>query len=153
MPLSSHRSRDRGELLGHLRTLALQIRDAVLAGIAASTTTQLSAAVDRRGGDVIYGIDTHAEDALLSYCREWSREVPFLLIAEGLEEGQKTFPDAAAAPTFTLIVDPVDGSRELMFGKRSAWTLLGLAPPPRPDWHPTLADVVPLLTTRKLYWP
>jgi hypothetical protein len=53
------------------------------------------------------------------------------LVAEGLEGGQQVFP-AGADPerlAFTMIVDPIDGTRGLMYGKRSAWALFGIAPP------------------------
>jgi hypothetical protein len=40
-----------------------------------------------------------------------------------------------------MIVDPIDGTRGLMYGKRSAWALFGVAPPPRDGYHPTLADI------------
>jgi hypothetical protein len=40
-----------------------------------------------------------------------------------------------------MIVDPIDGTRGLMYGKRSAWALFGVAPPPRGGYYPTLADI------------
>jgi len=64
-------------------------------------------------------------------------------VAEGLEGGQRVFPEGADAArlTFTMIVDPIDGTRGLMYGKRSAWALFGVAPPPSDGYYPTLADI------------
>lgn len=129
--------------LAWLRRLGERLREAVSAGLRAESIERLSSVAGERGGDVIYRLDEHGEGALLALCEEWSREESFLLIAEGLEEGQRIFP-AGADPdhlAFTLIVDPVDGTRGLMYGKRSAWALLGLARPPRGGAPPTLADI------------
>jgi hypothetical protein len=131
------------DFVGRLRALALAIRGSVLAATRGASIEELSQAVAEQGGDTIYRLDLHAEGPLLAYCERWGAETPFLLIAEGLVGGQRRFPADAAtgALAFTLIVDPVDGTRGLMYGKRSAWTLLGVAPPPREGWWPTLADV------------
>ena len=119
--------------MGHLRTLALEVRTAVLEGIRASTVEELTSVVGDRGGDTIYRLDEHGERVLLDYCARWGMELPFLLVAEGLEEGQRIFPKGADPDelAFTLIVDPIDGTRGLMYGKRSAWALFGVAAAPR----------------------
>lgn len=129
--------------ISHLRQLALELRTGVLDGIHATSIEVLSSVVGDRGGDTIYHLDEHGESALLNYCDRWGTELPFLLIAEGLEEGQRIFPEGANLEelAFTLIVDPIDGTRGLMYGKRSAWALFGIAPAPRDDVHPTLADI------------
>lgn len=129
--------------MNHLRTLALEVRTAVLEGIRSSSLEELSLAVGDRGGDTIYRLDEHGESVLLDYCARWGTELPFLLVAEGLEEGQRIFPKGADPDelAFTLIVDPIDGTRGLMYGKRSAWALFGVAPAPRVGAHPTLADI------------
>jgi hypothetical protein len=103
----------------------------------------LSRAIAERGGDTIYRLDEHGEAVLLTHCERWGHELPFLLIAEGLAAGEQLFPEGASrdAVAFTLIADPIDGTRELMYSKRSAWVLLAVAPPPRPERHPTVADV------------
>jgi hypothetical protein len=127
-----------------LHALALAIRESVGRGLRAEAPEQLTQATDERGGDTIYRLDEHGEDALLAHCDAWGRELPFLLVAEGLPDGARIFPEGAPQATlaFTLIADPIDGTRELMYGKRSAWALLAIAPPPRANWRPTLADIV-----------
>lgn len=132
--------RDASYFIEHLRTLALEMRAAVLRGIRSTSVEELSSSVGDRGGDTIYRLDEHGENVLLDYCTRWAAEMPFLLVAEGLEEGQRMFPEGGLA-AFTLIVDPIDGTRGLMYGKRSAWALFGVAPAPHDGTHPTLADI------------
>lgn len=126
-----------------LRRAATRLRAAVMAGLRAESAERLAQTVGERGGDLVYRLDEHGEEALLAVCAEWGREEPFLLIAEGLDGGQRTFPPGVAPDTlaFTLIVDPVDGTRGLMYGKRSAWALFGIAPAPRAGFWPSLADI------------
>ena len=126
-----------------LTTLAIQIRDAVTQSLRNAGGDSLARPIAVRGGDTIYQLDVPAEQTLQRYCTEWGAQVPFLLIAEGLETGSQIFPAEADSTqlVFTLIVDPVDGTRGLMYGKRSAWTLLGIAPPPHAGKVPRLSDI------------
>jgi hypothetical protein len=135
--------REGSYLVGHLRSLALAVRETVACDIRAATADELAAATGERGGDTIYRLDLHAEDAVLEFCSRWSQDLPFLLVAEGLEEGERIFPHHADPKSiaFTLIVDPIDGTRGLMYGKRSAWALFGVAPPPHQGRRPTLGDI------------
>lgn len=135
--------RDASYFISHLRTLAIELRSGVLDGIRAASVEELSSPVGDRGGDTIYRLDEHGESVLLDYCTRWETELPFLLVAEGLEEGWRIFPEGAdqGEIAFTLIVDPIDGTRGLMYGKRSAWALFGVAPAPRDGAEPTLADI------------
>ena len=141
--MSSSLPRNPAYFVERLRALGLRLREAVGQGISTSTADQLSTATGDRGGDTIYRLDEHGEEALLDFCAGWAEELPFLLVAEGLEGGGQVFPQGADPDSlaFTLIVDPIDGTRGLMYGKRSAWALFGVAPPPGPDRYPTLADI------------
>jgi hypothetical protein len=104
-------------------------------------------------GDTIYRIDERGEAALLEFCAAWAHSLgrPFTLIAEGLpDDGRLTFPHGADPrdATFECIVDPIDGTRGLMYGKRSAWALAAVAPGARALGRPpTLADVVVAVQT------
>lgn len=62
---------------------------------------------------------------------------------EGIEDHERvTFPantpDSQLA--YQLIIDPIDGTRGIMYDKRPAWALIGLAPT-RPSQAPTLEDI------------
>jgi fructose-1,6-bisphosphatase/inositol monophosphatase family enzyme len=122
--------REARTLLQPLLELHARIRD----GIVAATERQYIdalAAVDRDdAGDTIYAIDVVGERALIRFAETLSRKHAFVLVAEGLEGTGRTFPngDAEASADWKIIVDPIDGTRGLMYQKRSAWVLTGVAP-------------------------
>jgi len=122
----------RDQLLLHLHRQEEDALSEDLAGIA-----------DVRGGDTIYTIDAHVEEILFAFCEEWARaDGPFVLIAEGIEDaGWRVFPEGATteAAQFLMIVDPIDGTRNIMYNKRSAWVLSGIAP--NKGVATTLADI------------
>ena len=53
-----------------------------------------------------------------------------MLVAEGLPGGRRCYPAGGdeASADWWIIVDPIDGTRGLMYQKRSAWMLTGVAP-------------------------
>ncbi|HSV13980.1 MAG TPA: hypothetical protein VLI90_06945 [Tepidisphaeraceae bacterium] len=85
--------------------------------------------------DTIYKIDTQVDPLLEGFCQEWGRETPLVLIAEGIEdehgeEAAVTFPRGTreADAEIRVIIDPIDGTRGIMYDKRAAWALAGVAP-------------------------
>src|SRR5207237_206365 len=61
----------------------------------------------------------------------WGREMPLVVVAEGIEpETGRVFPAGAREgdAMIRIIMDPVDGTRGLMYDKRAAWSLAGAAP-------------------------
>ena len=76
-------------------------------------------------------IDKVAEDVLVEEIgRTIAREHgPVVLVAEGLPGGRVVLPHSASAAEarWTIIVDPIDGTRGLMYQKRPAWILTGVA--------------------------
>ncbi len=80
--------------------------------------------------DTIFYVDRISEHAIFSWLeKHWPREWPMELVMEGVPAGT-TFPrgTAVAATRWKLILDPIDGTRCIMYDKRSAWSLAGLAP-------------------------
>ena len=80
--------------------------------------------------DTIYGIDKVGESAVLAWLeKEWPRRWPLELVMEGLEGAAVTFPRGTPVrkTIFKCILDPIDGTRGLMYDKRSAWSLAALA--------------------------
>jgi len=116
-------------LLAPVRRVHEAIRGAVIEACAAADA-DLSR-VDRDGaGDTIYAVDRVSEDRLLDLIgRELAPVAPVVVIAEGLEE-PVVLPRGTAErdAAWRVIVDPIDGTRGLMYQKRSAWILTGLAP-------------------------
>jgi hypothetical protein len=129
--------------LARLATLHDRVRSRLYRETASSSTHALSEAAAARGGDTIFAIDLHAEEEMESFFAAWGKELPLLLIAEGFpDDGGKTYPVGTprAEVAFTCIVDPIDGTRGLMYGKRSAWILSAIAPPPG-DTLPALDEI------------
>ena len=86
--------------------------------------------------DTIYKIDTEVDPILEEFCEEWGKQTPIVVVAEGLEDGQgnevdsRVFPSSAKETDaeLRLIFDPIDGTRGIMYDKRPAWALAGVAP-------------------------
>ena len=72
--------------------------------------------------DTIYAIDRVADDTLIDWFEQHWPDVE--VVSEGLEESVVIGRD----PTWTVIVDPIDGTRGLMYDKRPAWCLAAAAP-------------------------
>jgi len=141
--MSSVPAIDSSAAVARLKAIQARMRDAVRNEMQRTTAGDRSAIAYDGHGDTIYAIDRSVEHVLLEECEAWAREQPFILIAGGLgESGEMLLPSANIAGTarFRLIVDPLDGTRGLMYDKRSAWILSGLAPDRGPET--SLADIV-----------
>ncbi len=120
---------DHARLLARLRAIQAELRDALRAHMQAQTANVWSRTVRDDAGDTIFGIDAAVEELLLARCAQWGEEQHFTLIAEGLDPAGVTFGrPGRGGPPFRLLADPIDGTRGLMFDKRSAWCLMGAAP-------------------------
>ena len=118
------------ELLDPLLKIHDSIRDAVVAATEKRQTEDLSNIDRDDAGDTIYAIDVVSEQRLLALLEDLARDHSFVLIAEGLPGGKTILPRGASEDrvSWRIIVDPIDGTREIMYQKRSAWILTGVAP-------------------------
>ena len=93
--------------------------------------------------DTIYEIDRLSEAAIAAWFgAAWPEDLPAEIVMEGVPPSRPlTVPaGTAVADTGTkLILDPIDGTRGLMYDKRPAWFLAGAAPQRGPQT--TLLDV------------
>jgi fructose-1,6-bisphosphatase/inositol monophosphatase family enzyme len=123
---------DVGALLAPLRRLHERVRDAVLAACEQSALEDLARVEDDVSqGDTIYAVDRVSEELLIElFENEIAPVAPVVLIGEGLPEGEIILPRGAkeSDAVWRVIVDPIDGTRGLMYQKRSAWILTGVAP-------------------------
>lgn len=94
--------------------VAEAVRDDVLAACRAQTVEQLTAYDDSGPGDTAFAIDRIGEERLL----ELVADLPVRLVAEGVAS-------SSSDAEWTLLADPLDGTRPLAHQKRSAWVLLG----------------------------
>ena len=116
------------DLLEPILQLHAAIRDAVVDACARQATEQLARPAGD-AGDTIYAIDRVGEDALVRGLSTLPRDEPVCVIAEGLAEPlvlPRGTPEKDCR--WRLIIDPIDGTRGLMYQKRSAWVLTGVAP-------------------------
>jgi len=123
--------REAQQLLEQLQIIHGAIRDQVVRASEEMAAEQLSAIVAEQAGDVVFAIDRISEEVLLKQFARLAERWSFVLIAEGLsEDGVAVFPrgiDPAQAE-LRIIIDPIDGTRGIMYQKRAAWILTGVAP-------------------------
>ena len=111
-------------LLEPLLALHTRVRTAVLEACARQAIEQLAAvaADDDPGGDTIYAVDRVAEETFALGMDDLARKESICVIGEGLAK------TPSQEGRWRLLVDPIDGTRGLMYQKRSAWILTGVAP-------------------------
>jgi fructose-1,6-bisphosphatase/inositol monophosphatase family enzyme len=134
-------------LLQLLQGLQREIRDAVLAACTAQSEAELSEVAEDGPGDTIYRIDIVSEQLLVERLSARAAELGgVVLVAEGVAGGRLLLPPGfAGSPAWRVIVDPIDGTRGLMYQKRSAWVLAGAAPERGPST--SSADIVVAVQT------
>jgi len=124
-------SRNLESLIEPVQRLHREIRKAVVEACEQSAVEDLAAIAKEEEGDTIYAVDRVSEELLVEFfAREVATTTPIVLIAEGLPSGKVILPigtDEADA-VWRIIVDPIDGTRGLMYQKRSGWILTGIAP-------------------------
>jgi fructose-1,6-bisphosphatase/inositol monophosphatase family enzyme len=125
---------DKTELENLLKIILLlheKIREAVVLACEQTAIADLSQIAKEEEGDTIYAVDRVSEELIVEYFNDTIAQItPIVLIAEGLETGKIVLPVGAAESDakWRIIVDPIDGTRGIMYQKRSAWILTGVAP-------------------------
>jgi hypothetical protein len=118
------------------------IRGLVISACEQQASAELAKVVEDGAGDVTYAIDRVSEEALIDwFSREIAAHDAIVLVGEGLPNGCVTLPRTANErdARWRFIVDPIDGTRGLMYQKRSGWILTGVAP--NRGEATTLADI------------
>lgn len=123
--------------------LGRALRDCVLEACETQSSEELSEVAADGPGDTIYSIDALCEELLVSKLGKLAAALGgVVLIAEGIENGHTVLPagrgnshDAA----WRFLIDPIDGTRGLVYQKRSAWVLIGVAPNRGPQTN--LSDI------------
>jgi hypothetical protein len=129
-PLETRMDATRARLL--LCGLGDFVRDAVVAGRHEREMADLAGVARESVADTIYSIDTISEEAIAEwFAVHWPAEWPVELVAEGFDDPEmRVFPRGTPleATRWRCVVDPIDGTRGIMYDKRPAWVLAGLAP-------------------------
>ncbi len=135
----------------HVHALAARIREtacgAMRAALDEGRIDRVADPVSQGAGDVTFGLDVGAEQAILDWAQHVAREEPLSFLTE--DAGWRHLgpgPDGTATdlPGFDhggprLCIDPVDGTRNLMHDMRSAWSVIALAPAGSAE--PRMSDV------------
>jgi fructose-1,6-bisphosphatase/inositol monophosphatase family enzyme len=122
--------RDPQTLLNLILALHGDVRDEIVAATERHGLDRM-ASIDRDDeGDTIYAIDVVGDTIVTRIADALARERPVVMVAEGLPGGRRVYPPGAddASADCCIIVDPIDGTRGLMYQKRSAWILTAVAP-------------------------
>jgi fructose-1,6-bisphosphatase/inositol monophosphatase family enzyme len=123
-------SDDPRALLAPVRRLHELIRGEVVAACERQGVEALAEVEREEEGDTIYAVDRVSEELLVEFFeREVASRSPLVLVGEGLPRGKVILPRGASESeaTWRVIVDPIDGTRGLMYQKRSGWVLTGVA--------------------------
>jgi len=124
-------SDDLTELLTAVRRIHERVRDVVVAECERAAVDKLAEVSDDESeGDTIYAVDRVSEELLVElFESEVAEHAPLVLIAEGIEGGFVVLPRGSEAKDalWRVVVDPIDGTRGIMYQKRSAWILTGVA--------------------------
>ncbi len=119
--------------LARFRRLLCRLQDHLREAVRAAQARgarRLTRVAGVTAADTIYAIDKVSEHAVFAWFEEnWPEKWPVELVMEGIEAAT-TFPRGTPveATVFKCILDPIDGTRGLMYDKRSAWSLAALAP-------------------------
>ena len=133
-----------------LYELCDDIRAAVSSSLEAGgapAASSLARPAGEGAGDVTFGLDRVAEARALAWARERARHGPLSLLTEDagwlhlgpLAEGGVRDLEGFDHGGPRLVLDPIDGTRNLMAGLRPAWTVVGFAPPG--SGQPRLSDL------------
>lgn len=86
--------------------------------------------VGEAAGDTVFAIDRKVEPVITAALHQWPAEWGSLVVvAEGFgDDGLLRIGARSGEPRWRLLIDPIDGTRSLMYDKRSAWFLAAAAP-------------------------
>ncbi|MFW6060612.1 MAG: inositol monophosphatase [Phycisphaeraceae bacterium] len=110
----------------------LALGEAVRAAVTAArgSGAELALPVAQEGGDTIFAVDRHVEPVIERAVAQWPDTCkPVLVVAEGFgRDGRRLFEaKKQAARGYRVMIDPIDGTRNVMYDKRSAWFIAMVA--------------------------
>lgn len=116
-----------------LRQTGEIVCDKVYASLQQQSQEEMAAVHEEGEDDTIYQIDKDVEDIIVPFLAQHaSRLGGIALVAEGISTAEKplVLPEhmEAEQAAIRLIIDPIDGTRGIMYDKRSAFFLAGAAP-------------------------
>lgn len=122
------------EMLTLLRVIGEAVCNKVHAAVSSQSAETLSAVFKEGEDDTIYQIDRDVEEILIPLLSEAAERLGgIVVIGEGIGESIEhpevlPYGLAEADAKWRIIIDPIDGTRGIMYDKRSAFFLAGAAP-------------------------
>lgn len=102
-----------------------QMRDAVRQQLRTQSSEHLSQVAGIGAGDISYKVDKPAEDSISEFGEALGRVRGTEVVSEGV--GRRIFPKGTTRPEIKVLIDPVDGTRDIMYDMSSAWVITGIA--------------------------
>ncbi len=118
-------------LLQPIQALHRKLRDTILDACECGASDELAGVAEDAAGDTIFVIDKIGEALLVQELEQTAADCGgVVLTAEGIAQGQLVLPAGYDEERcrYRVIMDPIDGTRGLMYQKRPAWILTGVAP-------------------------
>ena len=115
--------KDLEQLLALIQQLHVKMRDTILLAFESGSVEEMARIERDEEGDTIFAVDSISEELLIQFFRkEVAPDFPMVLISEGLKGGKLILPDGINEDEalWRIIMDPIDGTRVLMYQKRSA---------------------------------
>ena len=118
-------------LLDRLLILHDAMRQAFLDRMADSRRADVCDVEREAESDTVYGLDAAADELVLEHLEAFARETgqAVRFLAEGIADRGLIIPAGASSAdvVWRILIDPLDGTRELMVQKRPAWILTAVA--------------------------
>jgi fructose-1,6-bisphosphatase/inositol monophosphatase family enzyme len=118
-------------LVEPLQQLHRRIRDCVVLACEHSSMELMTKVDEIRTGDTVFAIDQISRRLLVNFfTSEIAPQTSVVLLAEGLPDGKLVLPQGTSEDeaVWRVVVDELDGTRNLMYQKRSGWVITGVAP-------------------------
>lgn len=120
-------------ILEILQKIGIAVCDKVTHSLRTQSIEQLSGIHKNEETDVIYNIDRDVEEIIVPMLEEYAAELGgIVLLAEGIGDEREglVLPKGTIAENakVRIIMDPIDGTRGIMYDKRAAFFLAGAAP-------------------------
>lgn len=116
-------------ILEILKKTGEAVRNKVYTSLHQQSSEQLAAIYREGHEDTIYQIDKEVEDIIVPILEDYASQIGgLILIAEGINDGKELVLPLGSSPTdaeVKIIMDPIDGTRGIMYDKRSAFFLAG----------------------------
>lgn len=138
------------EIVRILQELGEAVCDKVTQSLKTQSIEHLSAVYKKEKTDIIYQIDKDCESIIVDILAQYADKLGGLvLLAEGIGDEIEglVLPShiSASEAKWRIIIDPIDGTRGIMYNKRSAFFLAGIAP--NKGQYTQLSDICVALMT------